>query len=354
VLANTCTVGCFNFSSSDSNTAINRILRELPPRPGAGGSGVDLFAEPWAIGGNSYQLGGFPAGWSEWNGSYRDTLRQAQNDLGVATITTGQLATRFAGSSDLFASRSPWNSTNLMVVHDGFTLNDLYSCNGPNNNQPWPYGPSDGGSSANYSWDQNGVAIAQRAAARVGFALLMLNAGTPLMTGGDEYLRSLRCNNNAYNDDSVANWLNYSPTSDQSNFDAFVQGMIAFRKAHAALRPLNFYSTAQLLWWTPAGTTADATYFNNGINHAIAYQFMGSTLGDIYTSIYVAYNGWSGSVKFMLPSSGNGTSWYRVADTCSWAEGADQVRKPGVEDSIGGQGSAYVLCGRGLVLLIAK
>jgi glycogen operon protein len=184
VLGNTCTVGCFNFSNTDSNTAISRILRELPPRPAAGGSGVDLYAEPWAIGGNSYQLGGFPAGWSEWNGSYRDTLRQAQNDLGVITITTGQLAKRFAGSFDLFSSRNPWNSTNLMVVHNGFTLNDLYSCNGPNNNQAWPYGPSDGGSTTNYSWNQGGAAIDQRAAARVGVAVLMLSAGTPLMMGG--------------------------------------------------------------------------------------------------------------------------------------------------------------------------
>jgi isoamylase len=352
VLGNTCTVGCFNFSSTDSNTAINRILRELPPRPATGGSGVDLYAEPWAIGGNSFQLGGFPAGWSEWNGSYRDTLRQAQNDLGMATITAGQLATRLAGSSDLFGSRNPWNSTNLIVVHDGFTLDDLYSCNGPNNNQARPYGPSDGGSSANYSWDQNGAAAAQRAAARLGFALLMLSAGTPLMTGGDEYLRSLRCNNNPYNDDSIANWLNYSWTSDQSNFNAFVQGMIAFRKAHAALRPLNFYSSAQLAWWTPAGTTPDATYFNNGINHAIAYQFSGSALGDSYSSIYVAYNAWSGKVNFTLPSPSTGTSWYRVTDTCSWAEGPNQVRAPGVEDSIGGPG--YGLCGRGLLLLIAR
>src|ERR1035438_8975626 len=202
VLGNTCTVGCFHFSSTDSNTAINRILRELPPRPATGGSGVDLYAEPWAIGGNSFQLGGFPAGWSEWNGSYRDSLRQAQNDLGMATITTGPLVTRFAGSSDIFGSRSPWNSTNLVVVHDGFTLDDLYSCNGPNNNQAWPYGPSDGGSSANYSWDQNGAAAAQRAVARVGFALLMLSAGTPLMTGGDEYLQSLRCNNKPQNQKS--------------------------------------------------------------------------------------------------------------------------------------------------------
>jgi glycogen operon protein len=354
VLGNTCTVGCFNFSSTDSSTAISRILRELPPRPAAGGVGVDLYAEPWAIGGNSYQLGGFPAGWSEWNGSYRDTLRQAQNDLGVTTITTGQLATRFAGSSDLFGSRQPWNSTNLLVVHDGFTLDDLYSCNGPNNNQAWPYGPSDGGSTANYSWDQGGAAADQRAAARAGFALMMLSAGTPLMTGGDESLRSLHCNNNAYNVDSVANWLNYSWTNDQSNFNAFVESMITFRRAHAALRPLNFYSSAQLAWWTPAGTTPDAGYFNSASNHAIAFQLNGSALDDSYSSIYVAYNGWSGNVNFILPPPSKGTNWYRVTDTCGWAEGPNQVRTPGAEASTSGPGYGYILCGRGLLLLIGK
>jgi isoamylase len=354
VLGNTCTVGCFNFSSTDGHTAISRILRELPQRSGTGGSGVDLYAEPWALGGNSYQLGGFPAGWSEWNGNYRDTLRQAQNDLGVASVSTGQLATRFSGSSDLFGSRNPWNSTNFMVVHDGFTLKDLYGCNGPNNNQPWPYGPSDGGSATNYSWDQGGAAAGQRAAARVGFAFMMLSAGTPLMTGGDEYLRSLQCNNNAYDVDSVADWLNYNWTSEQNYFNAFVRGMIAFRKAHAALRPVNFYSSAQLAWWTPAGTTPDAGYFNNGNNHAIAYQFNGSALGDSYSSIYVAYNGWSANVNFSLPPPGNGTSWHRVTDTCGWAEGPNQVRTPGAEDSIGGQGYVYSVCGRGLLLLIAR
>lgn len=354
VLGNTCTAGCFNFSASDSNTAIQRIPREMPPRPAAGGNGIDLYAEPWALGGNSYQLGGFPAGWSEWNGSYRDLLRQAQNELNVDSVTTGQLAARFAGSSDLFQGRAPWNSTNLIVVHDGFTLKDLYSCNGPNNNQPWPYGPSDGGNSTNYSWDQGGAAADQRAAARVGFAFLMLSAGTPLMTGGDEYLRSLQCNNNPYDVDSVANWLTYTPTGDQSNFSAFVTGMIAFRKAHAALRPLNFYSPSQLAWWTPAGTPADAGYFENGANHAIAYQFNGSALSDSYSSLYVAYNGWQNSVNFTLPSPGNGTNWYRVVDTCGWAEGPNQVRPPGSEDPIGGQGIVYSVCGRGLLLLIAK
>ncbi len=354
VLGNTCTVGCFNFSNSDPKTAISRILQELPPRPANGGSGIDLYAEPWALGGNSYQLGGFPAGWSEWNGNYRDTVRQAQNDLGVATITTGQLLTRFAGSSDLFGSRSPWNSTNLIDVHDGLTLSDVYGCNGSNNDQPWPYGPSDGGTSSNYSWDQGGAAADERAAARVGFALLMLSAGTPLMGGGDEYLRGLQCNNNAYDVDSSANWLNYAWSGDQTNFNAFVKAMIAFRRSHAALRPLNFYSSTQLTWWTPAATTPDASYFNGSANHSIAWQFNGAALSDTCSSIYVAYNGWQASVNFTLPSAGEGLNWYRVTDTCGWAEGANQVHSPGSEDLLGAQGYVYGLCGRGLLLLIAK
>jgi isoamylase len=117
-------------------------VAELPPRPAAGGSGVDLIAEPWAIGGNSYQVGGFPSGWAEWNGGYRDVVRQAQNKLGSVAITPGQMASRFAGSSDLYGDdgRKPWHSVNFITAHDGFTLKDLYSCNSKNNSQAWPYG----------------------------------------------------------------------------------------------------------------------------------------------------------------------------------------------------------------------
>ena len=202
-------MGCYNYNKTDAGTALNRIVAEMTPRPAAGGTGTDFVAEPWAIGSGTYQLGNFPSGWSEWNGSYRDLVRQAQNKLGSATVTTGQLATRFSGSSDLFGDdgRKPWNSVNFLVVHDGFTLGDLYRCNGKNNTQAWPYGPSDGGEDNNNSWDQGGVATAQRQAARTGFALMMTSAGMPLMTGGDESLRGLNCNNNPYNLDSSANWL---------------------------------------------------------------------------------------------------------------------------------------------------
>lgn len=364
VLGNSCQHGCFNFDKMDAGNAINRIVAELPPRAASGGTGVDLIAEPWAIGGNSYQVGGFPSGWAEWNGGYRDVLRQAQNKLGSAAITPGQMAARFAGSSDLYGDdgRKPWHSVNFITAHDGFTLKDLYSCNTKNNNQAWPRGPSDGGEDNNNSWDQGGIAADQRKAARNGMALMMLSAGVPMIVGGDEALRTLNCNNNPYNLDSSANWLGWTRTTDQNNFQAFTKAMIAFRKAHPALRPANFYSSVdnngnvmeQLRWFTPSGGVADAAYFNNAANHAIAWRIDGTEFGDTASSIYVAHNAWSAQVNFTLPWAGTGKSWYRVTDTCTWAEGAAQVQAPGSEVLVGGENTNYGLCGRGTLLLIAK
>ncbi|WP_330456073.1 isoamylase [Streptomyces sp. NBC_00820] len=364
VLGNTCQHGCFQYSRTDPNTALNRITALMPARPASGGSGTDWIAEPWALGSGTYQVGNFPSGWSEWNDKFRDTMRRDQNALGVENVTPSELATRFAGSSDLYqpSGRAPFNSVNFMVAHDGFTLADLYRCNAKDNNQAWPYGPSDGGSDYNLSWDQAGVAADQRKAARNGFAFLMLSAGTPMMTGGDEYLRSIRCNNNPYNLDSTANWLTTSLTTDQSTFRTYAQRLIAFRKAHPALRPAAFYSAAdgnsngmgQLDWFTPAGSAPDAAYWANPDNHALARRYDGTELGDPSSALYVAYNGWSGDVDFTLPSPGAGKSWYRVTDTSAWAEGADQVAAPGSEAAVGGSGTVYRLHGRAVLLLIAK
>ena len=362
VLGNTCQHGCYNFDKMDSGNALNRIVAELSPRPDAGGSGVDLIAEPWAIGGNSYQVGGFPSGWAEWNGMYRDTVRQAQNKLGSVAVTAGQLATRFSGSSDLYGDdgRKPWHSVNFITAHDGFSLKDLYSCNSKSNLQAWPYGPSDGGDDNNNSWDQGGIAADQRRAARNGLALMMLSAGVPMLVGGDEALHSMNCNNNPYNLDSSANWLSWSWNTDQSNFQSFSKGMIAFRKAHPALRPANFYSSVdnnsnameQLRWFKPDGGMADATYFNDTANHAIAWRIDGSEFGDSAAAIYVAHNAWSAQVNYTLPWPGASKTWYRVTDTCT--EGATQVRAPGTEVLVGGENTVYGVCGRGSLVLIAK
>jgi isoamylase len=366
VLGNTCEHGCFNYDKMAPNTALNRIINEFTERPTWGGKGTDFIAEPWAIGGNSYQVGGFPSGWSEWNGQYRDTIRKDQNQMGTEDVTLGQLANALTGSASLFQDdgRAPWNSVNFMVSHDGFTLKDLYSCNSKNNNQPWPFGTSDGGESSNHSWDQGwyNQAQEQRKAARNGFALLMLSAGTPMLTGGDEYLRSIQCNNNPYNLDSIANWLNFDWNADQNNFNSFVKGMIEFRKNHPSLRPANFYQSTdtngnfmeQLRWFKPDGNLASGDYFNDANNHALAYRIDSSEFSEPTAAIYVAYNGWSGNVNFTLPWPGAGKNWYRVTDTSNWNEGASSVKAAGTEDFIGGEYTSYGLGGRAILVLIAK
>jgi pullulanase/glycogen debranching enzyme len=113
---------------------------------------------------------------------------------------------------------------------------------------------------------------------------------------GDEYLRSLSCNNNPYDLDNVGNWLNYNFSADQTNFDNFAQRMIAFRNAHPALRSQTWYSSAdnngngmvQLQWYAPAGSVVDPAYWNNPRNHAIAWQIDGTEFGDPASAIYIA------------------------------------------------------------------
>ena len=189
----------------------------------------------------------------------------------------------------------------------------------------------------------------------------MLSAGTPMITGGDEFLRTLNCNNNPYNLDSNKDWLDYDWTPDQSTFRTFAQRLIAFRKSHPALRPEHFYSGAdmngngmkQVRWFKPDGGVADSAYFTDGNNHAIAYRIDGTEFSDPASAIYVASNGWSDTVSFKLPAPPPGKTWSRVTDTCDWAEGHDQVALPGAEVAMGGEGSNYDLCGRGVLLLIS-
>jgi isoamylase len=365
VLGNSCEHGCFTYDKMDAGNALNRIVNELTPRPQNGGAGLDHIAEPWALNDDDvYQVGNFPNHWIEWNGKFRDALRRKQNKLGQAVVTLGELASRFAGSSDLYGDdgRKPWHSINFMVAHDGFTLADLYAYNSKQNDQPWPYGPSDGGENNNDSWDQGGIGSEQRKAARTGMAFMLLSAGVPMFTGGDEMLRTQFGNNNTYNLDSPANWLSWTLDGFDLDHRTFTQRLIAFRKAHAALRPPQFYAgndgngnvMEQLRWFKPDGAQADTAYFTSTGNHAIAWRIDGSEFGDSASALYVAYNGWSSNVSFVLPWPGAGKQWYRVTDTASWNEGPNAVALPGSESWIGGEWTNYSLQGRSLLVLIAK
>jgi glycogen operon protein len=372
----------FHFSTSDPKTALARILSEpgLAVRPASGGAGLDLIAEPNAVAGpghggdNVGQQGNFPTGFSEWNFTYKEVMPKAQNKLGVVAIRPGDVADALTGSAKLFSgpsrnNRNPWNSVNYMDSHDGVTLKDLYSCSGSNNNQGYPFGPSDGGSD-DVSWDQGnpstGQPAAQRRAARTGLAFVMLSAGTPMIQAGDENLRTLGCNDNPYNVDCVGTWLNpqSSLTADQHNFNAYVTRAIAFRKAHPALRPATWYTPEQVVWYYSNATQVsdDPTQNNywNGANNYLAYMINGGDFAD--STLYIIYNGASpytgdlpsNETQFILPSAPPGKNWFRVTDTCEWNDGPDAWVAPGNETPIGPGKSTYGLCGQALALFIAK
>lgn len=335
VLGNAGGTGAFSFDAS----ALPATIAHDFARPTAGGSGVDLIAEPWAVANNSYELGKFPDGWSEWNGQFRDTTRQSQNDLGVDPVSPGGLLVRLSGSPDLYqgAGRPPASGVSYIISHDGFTLNDLYTCDAPNNTQAWPWGPSNGGTTSNYSWDQSGSATAQRQAVRTGMALELLAAGTPMIEGGDELGRTVQCNNNPYNLDSSGTWLSWS--NQGAALSIFAQRMMQFRAAHAELRPATFGTQT---YYDGNANVASAAYLADSTQAIIAWQ-----VGDLY----VAYNQSAAQVTVTLPAAPTGLAWYRVANTASFLESEDNIVAPGMEVAVQ---ATYLLDARALLLLLAK
>lgn len=358
VLGNRCTQGCFEFDKLDPNNVLNRATKQLPVRPDSGGNGVDLIAEPWAIGSGTYQVGNFPSGWAEWNGTFRDTIRKAQNERGLSAISNGDLAARWAGSSDMYQDdgRKPWHSVNFVVAHDGFTLRDLYSYNRKNNLQAWPFGPSDGGEDTNHSWDQGGDAALQRQAARTGMTLLLLSSGVPMITGGDEYYRTQYGNNNAYNLDSEKNWLNESDRLQNRAFYTFSQRLLQFRQAHPMFRRADFFrgqdndgnGLKDVTWYQVSGAEANATSMSSDEPAFLAMRIDGEEARDTLRSVYVAYNRGERSLDVTLPSTGAGKRWVLVSDTAAWMETQANFAASGQETPLDSQ---YTLNPRSLVLL---
>jgi glycogen operon protein len=351
VVGNTCTAGCYKFDPG-AGGLLAQIAQRLP--------GAPLIAEPWGVGNGTYQLGNFPPGWSEWNGQFRDGVRTAQNKLGVTATTPRQLSGWVAGSPGLFdhAGRTPSATINYLVSHDGFTLRDLYSCNAADNGQPWPYGPSGGGTADNISWDYGGTTSRQQHAERTGLALLFTSAGVPMLTGGDEMGRTIRCNNNPYDLDSIGNWLDW-PSADPARI-AFAQEMIALRAAHAALRPTGWWSgtdhngdgLSDVTWLRPDGGEADGAYLGSGANRFFAFRLDATEAGETAArSIVVAYNEDAAAATFTLPAL-SGAAWYVAADTGAPIAGASYVAAPGAEPMVGG--ASYPLAERTVVVLVEK
>jgi glycogen operon protein len=273
-------------------------------------------------------------------------LREEQNRLGFTSVTPGKLAAGFAGSSDLFQDdgRKPCDSVNSMVEHDGPTLHDLYTTD----------------NSDRRAWDQGGDQSLQRQAARDGFAFPLLSIGTPMFCGGDEFLRSTDGNDNPYNIDNDSNYLKWSLIQTNKHHYTFAKRLLAFRQAHPALRPAEFFDgkdhngngLKDIAWYRDDGNEADGAYMDAQDRHFLAYRIDGTELGDSAPSIFVGYNGWQDPVDITLPAATGGHAWFRVADTGAWMENSDNCREPGREDPL--TAADYKLDRRSVLLLIEK
>ncbi|MGV8964744.1 MAG: glycogen debranching protein GlgX [Cellulomonas sp.] len=287
-------------------------------------SQVKLIAEPWDVGqADSYDLGRFPPLWSEWNGRYRDAMRDFWR---LQDGALGDFATRFAGSSDLFhtSDRRPTASINLITVHDGFTLHDLVSydakhneANGENNRD---------GSSDNRSWnggvegptDDREILRGRGRRQRALLTTLLLSFGVPMLLGGDELGRTQRGNNNAYCQDNELTWLDWSTIDDE--LLAFTRKVVALRRAHPVFRRRRYLSgvdLADLAWFTPAGDAMSAADWADPQARAITVALDGDDAPDrardgsrlVDDDFLVLVNGWREPVDFRVPPERAGQPW---------------------------------------------
>ncbi len=230
-------------------------------------SQVKLIAEPWDIEEGGYQVGNFPVGWTEWNGKYRDTVRDYWKGKGG---TIGEFAHRLTGSSDLYehGGRLPYASINFVTCHDGFTLHDLVSYNqkhneanqennqdGENHNRSWNCGAE------GPSMDPQVKALRNRQT-RNFLASLFLSQGVPMLLAGDELGQSKQGNNNTYCQDNRLSWLDWALDSEQKKLLDFVRTLITLRKEHPVFRRRHFFQgrlikgggIKDIIWLTPSGT----------------------------------------------------------------------------------------------------
>ena len=250
-------------------------------------SQVKLIAEPWDLGEGGYQVGNFPPQWSEWNGRYRDTVRDVWRG---APTALGELATRLTGSSDLYQadSRHPSASVNFVTCHDGFTLRDLVSYN-TKHNEANGEGNRDGADD-NRSWncgvegatDDAGVLALRARQQRNLLTTLLLSQGVPMILYGDEVGRSQRGNNNAYCQDNEVSWFDWSRPDDELH--AFTTGLIALRRAHPVFRRRRWFQgrplrdTVDIAWLKPDGTEMTDADWRSGHEPCVGMFFNGEAI----------------------------------------------------------------------------
>ncbi|WP_462266121.1 glycogen debranching protein GlgX [Mucilaginibacter sp.] len=296
-------------------------------------SQVKLIAEPWDVGEGGYQVGKFPAGWAEWNGKYRDNIR---NYWRGAESELAEFAQRFTGSADLYKddARSPTASINFITAHDGFTLNDLVSYNHKHNDANGE-GNNDGDNdnrSCNYGEEGptgNPEINALRERQKKNFlATLFLSQGVPMLTAGDEIGRTQQGNNNAYCQDNEISWLDWE-NADQELL-AFTRKVIRLRKEHASFCRRRWFKGVNtdkpiedLAWFLPEGAHMNEEHWNNDFAKSMAVFINGEDLhmhdikGEeiVDDRFYVIFNAHDEPIRYQLPTADYAQEWHKVLDT---------------------------------------
>ncbi|MFF0203957.1 glycogen debranching protein GlgX [Streptomyces sp. NPDC005017] len=301
-------------------------------------SRVKLIAEPWDVGEGGYQVGNFPPLWSEWNGRYRDTVRDFWR---AGQNTLGEFASRLTGSSDLYqhSRRKPRASVNFVTAHDGFTLRDLVSYN-DKHNEANGEGNRDG-ESVNRSWNcgaegestDPSVLELRGRMQRNFLATLLLSQGIPMLLHGDELGRTQRGNNNAYCQDGELSWVDWRLTGEQRELLDYTRRVIALRSAHPVLRRRRFFRgetlthagqpLPDLVWLAPDGREMTERDWRRSDAHSVAVFLNGDAIAEPDAqgrpvrddSFLLLLNSYWEPVDFALPGAAYGERWSALIDT---------------------------------------
>lgn len=326
-------------------------------------SQVKLIAEPWDLGEGGYQVGRFPIGWTEWNGKYRDAIRDYWKGEGGLI---GELAYRVAGSSDLYeqGGRRPYASVNFVTAHDGFTLRDLVSYNdkhneanrddnrdGENHNRSWNCG-------AEGPTDDPEIRALRLRQSRNLLASLLLSQGVPMLLAGDEVGRTQQGNNNAYCQDNELAWQSWETGEEDGQLLEFVRRLIRLRQQHRAFRRQKFFqnrairgeNVRDIVWLDPAGTQMSDDQWRDGFARSLGVFLSGRGLDErdergrtiVDNDFLALINAHHEAVEFKLPAQPEDAKWVLRVDTTNVAFEADERTFA--------PGDSYALQGRALAL----
>ncbi|HUX83468.1 MAG TPA: glycogen debranching protein GlgX [Halothiobacillus sp.] len=310
---------------------------------------VKIIAEAWDAAG-AYEVGSFSERrWSEWNGHYRDDVRRFwRGDNGMR----GLFANRICGSADIYtrSGKGPDGSINFITCHDGFTLNDLVSYRGKHN-----YANAENnqdGTNANYSENygaegettDTGIDVIRKKQIKNLLLTLLISRGVPMILSGDEFRRTQGGNNNAYCQDNETSWVDWTHLDEHEEIHWFIQGLLAFRRAHPVLSREQFYTDADIQWFGSEGKPPDW-----GDTKA---KFLACRIReDDQIALCLAFNASTDDVPFLLPPLLPEFKWYVVADT-SQSPPLD-IFKQG-EEPLWAHSKTYPLRPRSSVILMAQ